>query len=173
MAKLNQYFDAQSVEPNVPYETLPPGEYVVHIINSEMRDTKDFNGQYLWLDMQILDGQFANRHLYDRLNLINQNDEAVKIAQRTLSAICRAVNVLGFEDTEDLHFKPFLAVVKVRPAGKDKNGIDREAQNEIKGYKLINETSSSRPQQQPVPASAPPVQRQQPQNNAAVPPWRR
>jgi len=85
MASFGQTFDASAVEPLGNYEVLPPGKYVAQIIASEMRPTKDGAGQYLYLEIDILEGAARGRRLFDRLNLINGNPEAVVIAQRTLS----------------------------------------------------------------------------------------
>lgn len=170
MVKLFENFDANNVEPSAPYEIIPPGDYVVQIINSELRDTKTGSGKYLWLDMIIVEGQYENRHIYDRLNLYNENSTAAEIAARNLSAIARAVDKLSFDDTEDLHFLPFIAKVSVRPAGPDKTGVQREAQNEVKGYKPVNSlTQNNAPQN--VSANKPTQQRNQ--TAGYNPPWRR
>jgi Protein of unknown function (DUF669) len=172
MAFLGGTFDANSVEPSAPIEVLPPGKYPAQIVNSEMRETKT-GGQMLWLEMEIVDGTAKGRKLWDRLNLVNSNTTAVEIAQRTLSAICHAAGKLQVSDSEELHFKPMLVTVKVRPAGPDKQGVQREAQNEIGGYAALG----SAPVAQPVaarPAPVAPVAR--PASAAAAasaPPWRR
>ena len=95
MAKLNDTFDASQVDPAKPNEPLPPGDYPVQIIQSEMRVTKAGTGQYLWLEMEILDGEAKGRKLWDRLNLVNASDQARQIAERTLSAICHATGVMS------------------------------------------------------------------------------
>ena len=115
MASFGQTFDASAVEPLGNYEVLPPGKYVAQIIASEMRPTKDGAGQYLYLEIDILEGAARGRRLFDRLNLINGNPEAVVIAQRTLSSICRAVGKLQVSNSEQLHLLPLVADVKVRP----------------------------------------------------------
>ena len=115
MASFGQTFDASAVEPLGNYEVLPPGKYVAQIIASEMRPTKDGAGQYLYLEIDILEGSARGRRLFDRLNLINGNPEAVLIAQRTLSSICRAVGKLQVSNSEQLHLLPLVADVKVRP----------------------------------------------------------
>ena len=115
MASFGQTFDASAVEPLGNYEVLPPGKYVAQIIASEMRPTKDGSGQYLYLEIDILEGAARGRRLFDRLNLINGNPEAVLIAQRTLSSICRAVGKLQVSNSEQLHLLPLVADVKVRP----------------------------------------------------------
>ena len=47
MASLGQTFDASTVEPNSGFDVLPPGKYLAQITSSEMRATKDGQGQYL------------------------------------------------------------------------------------------------------------------------------
>ena len=80
-----------------------------------MRVTKDGHGQYLYLEVDILEGQYAGRKLFDRLNLVNANPDTVQIAQRTLSSICRAVGKLQVSNSEQLHLIPLIADVRVRP----------------------------------------------------------
>jgi hypothetical protein len=158
MANLGATFDATAVEPTAPFEPLPAGRYVVQIVASEMRPTKDGSGQYLWLEMDVLEGDQQGRKLWDRLNLVNPNAQAVEIAQRTLSAICHAVGKLQVQDSDELHLIPMLADVKVQPP---RNGYD--ASNKVRYLPL---------EQAPAPAA--PV-RQAPQAPArpATPPWKK
>lgn len=123
-------FDANHVEPNVGFDTIPAGDYDAVIVSSAMEATKDKKGQFLKLELQILSGQFQNRKLFDRLNIVNANATAVKIAKGTLSAICRAVNVLTPQDSSELHNKPLTISVRVK-RGEGKY----EDSNEIKAYK--------------------------------------
>lgn len=127
-------FDASQVEPSTPSETIPAGEYVVHLTKSEMRDSKT-GGQFLWTDFQVIGGPFNDKHLFSNFNIVNSNPKAVEIAYAELSALSRATGVITWDDSEELHWKPCIAVVKVRPAGPDKQGIQRNAQNEIAGFK--------------------------------------
>ena len=122
-------FNAETVEPNVAFEPLPAGEYQAAIINSEMTPTKNGQGKYLMLELEILDKRYAGRKVWDRLNLINANDKAVEIAKATLSSICRAVGVLTPGDSSDLHGRPL--VIKLIVSSDPQYG-DR---NEVKGYR--------------------------------------
>lgn len=122
-------FDASKVEPRGTYEAIPAGEYQVVITESTMKPTKNGGGQYLQIKLQVVDGPAKSRVLFDRLNLVNSNDMAVQIAKATLSAICRAVNVLTPKDSAELHNKPMTAIVK---CVKDDEGNLR---NEVSGYK--------------------------------------
>jgi hypothetical protein len=84
--------------------------------------------------MEVVEGDLKGRKIWDRLNLVNQNEDTVRIAYATLSSICRAVGEMLVDNSEPLHFKPMIVKVAYIPAGKDKQGIDRQAQNQIKGY---------------------------------------
>ena len=81
------------------------------------------------LTFQIVEGEYANRLLWVRLNLDNPNATAVEIARRELSAICRSVGVLVPTDSSDLHDLP--CVIHVRVKRRNDTG---ELQNEVKGY---------------------------------------
>ena len=119
-------FDASKVEPSGG--AIPKGEYQVVIVESDKVATKAGTGHLLKLKLQIVEGGHKGRTLTDRLNLWNPNEVASKIAQGTLSAICRAVNVLTPQGSEQLHHKQLTAVVEVRQ-------LDEGVANEVKGYK--------------------------------------
>ncbi|MDD4540355.1 MAG: DUF669 domain-containing protein, partial [Lentisphaeria bacterium] len=74
MSTLN--FNASDVEPNLGFEAIPAGKYQAIITDSEMRDTKTGNGQYLWLEFEIIGGDHKGRKLWSRLNLVNPNPDA-------------------------------------------------------------------------------------------------
>ena len=114
MAIFAQTFDANTVEPS-NFDVFPAGKYLAQIVASEMRPTKDGRGQYLFLELDILEGLFAGRKLFDRLNLVNDNPDTVDIATRTLSSICRATGQMQVKDSEQLHLIPLIADVRVRP----------------------------------------------------------
>ena len=119
MARFDTSFDATSVEPTTAYELLPAGKYRAQIVESEMRVTKNGMGQFLWLMIDILEGEQKGRKIFDQLNLVNPNPTTVEIAQRTLSAICHATGRMHVSDSEELHLIPMTIQVKIRPP---KNG---------------------------------------------------
>ena len=112
MAKLNlNPSDFETGNDSAP-EILPAGEYQMQIIQSEMRETKAGDGQYLWLEFEILGPKYAGRKFWERLNLINKNEIAAKVAKKQLSAISFAVGLNGFpNDSEQLHFKPLKVAI--------------------------------------------------------------
>ena len=120
MAQFDTAFDASSVDPATAYEVLPAGRYQVQIVESDLRVTKDGTGQYLWLMMDILEGEYQGRKVFDQLNLVNRSAQTVEIAQRTLSAICHATGKMQVSDSEELHLIAMTITVTVEPP---KNGF--------------------------------------------------
>lgn len=131
MATLN--FDANAIQPDTSFEPIPAGWYNAVIDESEMKPTRDGSGAYLALRFNIIDGQYAGRKVFTRLNLRNQNPVAQDIAQKQLSTICHAVNVLNVQDSSQLHALPMQIRVKVTndPTGQ------YDTSNEISGYKAV------------------------------------
>jgi hypothetical protein len=128
-------FNAANVEPSNDFEPIPAGTYVAVIESSEKKATRAGTGHYLELKIQIAEGQYKGRFIWDRLNLWNQNPTAVKIANQSLSAICRAVGIMTPGDSSELHNKPIAIVVKSRR--REDNG---ELSSEVKGYKSVADT---------------------------------
>jgi hypothetical protein len=176
MVALN--FNAAGVQPNVAPEPIPSGQYPVMIVSSEEKPTKSGTGSYIELAMQVQGGEFNGRKVYDRLNIRNQNQQAVDIAYSTLSAICHVTGRIHIQDTGQLHGVPFIAIVNKVPRD------DRPGQfsNEVRGYKDINgndpgfagqvASPGAQPQwaQQQPPQQAPQQWAQQPAQPPANPP---
>lgn len=123
-------FNAHTVEPNESFDPIPAGEYLCVITASDAKPTKAGTGSYLELEFEVIDGPYKGRKLWDRLNLANPNELAVKIARATLSAICRAVGVMEPKDSCELHDLPLLVKVRV-----EKRADTDELSNVIKGYR--------------------------------------
>lgn len=155
-------FDATQVDPTNNFEVIPAGEYTVIITESERKFTKSGDGNYLQLTLEIQDGEFRGRKLFDRLNLDNPNRTAVEIAQRQLSQICHALGELQLRDSSQLHFKPLIAKVKVRPARGE-----YDASNEVSGYQSATLSGAAAPAASARPSPQAPA----PANKPAAPPW--
>lgn len=176
MAQLNQHFDANTVEPAAPIELLPPGRYAAQIVNSEMRVTRAGTGQYLWLELDVIEGPHQGRKIWDQINLVNPTQQTVEIAQRALSAICHAVGQMQVSDSEQLHFRPLQVTLAVEPDSRDKHlaPAEQRKQNKVKGYAQLGTAAPTRPVTQRTAPSAPAASapRQAPAASA-TPPWRR
>ena len=152
MSTLN--FDAETVEPSIPFEAIPAGKYIAIITDSDMKETRSGNGRYLQLEFEITEGEYSGRKVWTRLNLENSNPEAVKYARADLAAICRAVGILHPGDSVELHNLPLQITVKCR------KNQDDEMTNEIKSFAPVSAAA-------PAPATAPQT------GTNATPPWAR
>lgn len=138
-------FDANTVEP-ADFSALPAGDYSVLISSSEWKPAKS-GGQYLSLTLQVLEGPHQGRFLWHNLNLSHPTAQAAEIAQRELSAICRAVGRMTIEDSEQLHDIPMIVKVAYIPP-KDQ----WPEKNQIKQWKPAG--SAAQPALTPAPAPA-------------------
>lgn len=149
MSNLSGYnFDASTIEPSSSFDPIPAGWYQAIISNSEMKPTRDGYGEYLSLTLQVIEGQYENRLVFARLNLKNANDKAVDIAKKDLAAICRAVGVMSPQSSEELHDKPLMIKVKIRPAQGE-----YEASNDVGGYKAVDGADLTPPPKAATPAT--------------------
>ena len=152
MANLNN-FNANEVEPNVGFEPVPAGKYVAMITASEIKPTKKGDGSYLELELTILEGQYKDRKVWDRLCRNHPSEKVVEIANKNLSSICRAVGVMQPKDSCDLHNIPMCITVKCKK--RDDNG---EIANEVRVY-AKKESAAGKPQQASPTDNTPPWKR--------------
>jgi hypothetical protein len=146
-------FNPNEHEEEKSFDPIPAAQYVAMITDSEMRQTKAMDGEYLKLTFEVIDGPYKGRLIWTNLNLRNKNPKAVEIANRNLASICRSVHHLTpLDDSQALHNKPLKIKVTIREA---QNGYD--ASNEIKGYSPA--------------ADAPPQVAGAPANGGVTPPW--
>lgn len=149
------------------FQPLPEGTYPVIITDSEMKPTKDGKGSYLQLNMKVQGGDLDGRVVIERLNLMNANETAVEIANKTLGDICRVVfgGEAMIQDSQELHGRPFRIYVTIQP-GREGYGPS----NNIKGYFDINGIKAAdirkagqggQPGQPPVQGGQPPMPPQQ------------
>lgn len=135
MADLTNFFGPQGFDPStVEPDVIPPGDYTVIIADACIKETKNNNGHFIELQLQVLDeGKFKGKTLWDRLNFDNPNEQAVAIAKRSLGALLVAVGIGEFKDTDMLLQKVVIACVKV------KDGVD----NSIRTYKTTGQAQSA------------------------------
>lgn len=129
---------------------IPEGKYQGVILKSEMKDTQT-GGQMLVLSCVVTKGDHADTEFTERLNLINSNPTAVKIAYETLAKIAFAA---GFEkipdDSNKLHNKPMIFVIKTEKGTtfKDKmTGEQREGKDKsvIRSFEPLPKTGTAQP----------------------------
>lgn len=140
MANLNGLYDPNA-EAQQDFATLPSGEYPAQIVESDMKPTKNNNGQFLELTYQVIDGPCKGRKVWVRLNLDNPNAQAVEIANRQFKSICESAGVANPRQSEELHYKPHTIRVEMIPAGTSQRngGVTAKDSNEIRGWKKLDD----------------------------------
>lgn len=136
MAELN--FDSSIIDPVGSFDPLPLGKYTVVITASENKKANKppvngIQGEYLQLTYEVIEGEYKDRKVFERLNLVNGNAQAQEIAQQNLSAICRCVGVIHPNVSEELHDIPMIIKVGIRPASENFG-----ASNEVKGHARVD-----------------------------------
>jgi len=117
MAKLPGSFNTKEHEKMGDFSVLPEWEYLSQIVKSEMKPTKDKAGERLVLLFKVLKGKFKGRTVEVGLNLVNKNDETVRIANIELATISEACDIVGVvEDSNVLHGIPLVIKTGIQPA---------------------------------------------------------
>ena len=149
------HFNASEVDPNVGFGPIPAGTYVAQVVDSDLKMNRAGTGQYIALQLEILDGEFKGRRVFSNLTVSHTNKTAERIGQAHLSALCRAVGVMQLTDTAQLHGRPIKITVRIR---KDEKYGES---NEVIGF----EPASASVAQPTAAVAAAPA--------ASIPPWER
>lgn len=102
---------------------LPAGDYEMIITRSDIKATKAGTGEYIELEMQVLEGAYSGRRHWERFNVSNPNKQAEDIAKAQLGALCAALGLAEIEDTEDMHDTPFVASLEIDRKDPERNRI--------------------------------------------------
>lgn len=121
MAKLPQSFSTDDSD-----DICPTGDYLAEIIKTEMKSTNSGTGEYLQLSFKIKDGPQKGQIIFCNLNLINDNETAVRIANSTLKKIIKAVgkDPAKVVDSDELKNIPLMISVVKRPDDDAYPGAD-------------------------------------------------
>src|SRR5574337_920939 len=135
-------FDATNVQVEDRMEAIPAGWYNCTVTNTERKPAKS-NPQNSYLEVvhTIMDGPYANRKLFNRINLWNADPSAVDIAFKGaagLAALQQACGVFNCQSSTQLHGIPLKVKVKLRPAGPGSDGKQYDATNDVVKYASIN-----------------------------------
>jgi hypothetical protein len=107
------------------FDVLPKGDYTVAIIASDAKATNAGDGYYLKFTLQVLDGEFKGRKIWDQLMIEHPKELAVKIGKARLADYCRAVGKNNPQDTSELHDVAIRVRLKIRKDEQygDKNEV--------------------------------------------------
>lgn len=167
MVALPKTFNTADLPDTAGITLIPEGPYKAVIVFSEMKNTSSGTGQYLELKFVITEGPYMNTEMYERLNIVNQNQAAVEIAYKTLARISEALGMSQTpSDSMQLHNKPLMIDVKTEKGKEytDKDGVKKEGKDKsiiakyhaIPGVGVASNPSFSQAQAAPA-AAQPPV----------------
>ena len=134
-------FDATEYEatPQSNFDPLPPGDYpAIVTTSSDLITTKAGDGQYVELTLQVTEGEYAGRRIWERLNLKNKNEKTVHYARAQLNGIGKAcgIELRPGDDIESLHDIPLILCLDL-----DRRDLTR---NKIMGYKSAGAASKAK-----------------------------
>lgn len=154
MARLDKvYTEAEMPKSERDFSPVPDGWYDVTITESEVKDTKSGDGNYIKLRYDITGPSHAGRVIFGNLNLRNRNPKAEEIGAKQLGELMRAVGLARLEDSDQLIGKRLT--VKVATQRSEQYGD----KNEVKGFRsngAAQSSSSTSSAPAPVAASKPP-----------------
>jgi hypothetical protein len=130
MASLGGRFDPAAVPESErgEFAPMPNGWQPMQIIESDVVDIA--RGNMLKLTFEIVSGPFANRRVWGQYCIRHESEQAQAIAQRALADMFNATGTPPTEESEDLHFKPFMGRLRLIPAEGE-----FKAKNEVAAFK--------------------------------------
>jgi hypothetical protein len=159
MAFLSESFDVNElpVGNGGNFEPLPAGWYTAAISQSELKDTKAGNGQYIKLRYDITGPTHQGRVVFGNLNIKNPNPKAEEIGRQQLGEIMRAIGLAKVTDTDQLIGGQIAIKLEV------KQDAQYGASNEVKGFKSVSGSAA--------PAVSMPASESPAASAKAAPPW--
>jgi hypothetical protein len=143
LAALGKSFDATQHDTTQRESTgeLPNGIFRLEIESSEVKPTSKGTGTYLATVVSVVEPEeYKGRKIFNNnYNLENANPQAQEIGQKQFASLCRAIGVSEVEDSEELHFRAFVAKVGRGKPSVGKDGKDYPGRAEIKRYYFPDE----------------------------------
>lgn len=93
---------------------LPTGQYLFAIEGGEVKATNDGNGEYIQLDLLVVDGEHSGSSLKPKFNIVNSNELAVKIGLSELGELCDAVGVPVMDNLTQIFGKRVIGNVRLQ-----------------------------------------------------------
>jgi hypothetical protein len=137
LAALTKAFDPtqHDTEQN-DFELLPNGTMRLEVSASDIKEEDGNKALNITIDV-IEPVEYAKRRFFAWMDLEHREADKQERGQKDFAKLCRAIwgaEVPIVEDTEQLHFLPFVARVKKGEAGVSKAGRAYKARNSIQKY---------------------------------------
>ncbi len=126
---MNLNMNLTNTEEYGTYRPLPPDDYRIRIVDSEIRQTRTGENR-LSYTYEVIDGPYAGHQIFDGFSLWSSNPKAVSVAQsrlKSLAIACRHPNPNIIADSSEMHGKTCV----VRTAIREYNGNEYE---DVKKY---------------------------------------
>ncbi|PIO96978.1 DUF669 domain-containing protein [Pleomorphomonas carboxyditropha] len=104
---------------DMPPGLLPKGDYQAEVVESAVVPTAAGGDEMLKLIFEVTAGAFRRRRVVERLNIVNANAIAQRIAQERLGRLCAAAGLAGIADSRELHGIAVTIRVDIRPGSGD------------------------------------------------------
>lgn len=150
------------------FKTIPVGNWLCIVEEAEVRVSKqNSNDKNLFLRLQIIDGPYKGRFLYDNICIVHHKIETQQQAKRAYNALCVATGVM--EPKNIAQFKNIPIIVQTKIIKDEKYGDSEGNKAVVKQYYNKNnpKVSQSVQNQEMQPQS----QVQETQQNNNVPSW--
>lgn len=142
-------YPEQVPEDDRNFEPIPAGTYKLQVIESRLQETSTGSGEMLVLTLEVVEGQYQGRRIWDRLNIRNDSADAQRIAQRALADLCLQLGVSPLEDSEQLHFHPFMGRVTIVPDRSGQYGPSNRVRYNVNLPDAGSTKSTPQPQGRP------------------------
>lgn len=114
-------YEAQPVRSG--WDPLPPGDYTACVTSTDLKATKAGNGEYIELTIEIMDGEFSGRKIWERLNVNNPSEQTVQIARSQLNQLATALGQVPLKDTDQLLEIPFTLTLDIDRKDNTRNRV--------------------------------------------------
>ena len=101
--------DAPADDSNKSFAPLPNGRYRLVVLEADIqltRKAKESNdpslGQYVKAKLQVADGEYQNRLVWQNFNVVNANPKAAEIGQSQFANLVTACGLESIQDTSQL-----------------------------------------------------------------------
>ena len=85
------------------FDPLPAGVYTVRITNADSKQTKKGDGEYLAVTLTVIEGEYKNRTIIERYNLVNPSEKAERIGNAQFASLRQAAGItVKLRDTQEL-----------------------------------------------------------------------
>jgi hypothetical protein len=151
ITQLPETFEPKKEESD-SWNLIDPGEYEAQIIEASVVQPQSGDGYYILAVWKILQGEFENRQVWQRITFTHSSDQARTIGRKMLKSLCIALGVdEHVEDVEVFLFKPAKIKVGIE---KDKQGV-YDDKNKVMRVMPLDPPAGGNGASQPAPKPAP------------------